>query len=144
MAAHCMQPSSAVWYFDCCLYVNCTTSFVIHTSSPVQTSCAVALQRTRGTPCSLSSGAHEREVWSQGMAQEVLNEGYRRRQSAAMASNRCSSRSHCLVCITVNAAWQVRCPEKATSATCVHPGPSLNAVAFLGLSFGSPMRWSAN
>jgi hypothetical protein len=62
-------------------------------------------------------GAQERQVWSQGTALEVLSEGYGRRQSAAMASNRCSSRSHCLVCITLSASMQVRLHHWCISRT---------------------------
>lgn len=40
---------------------------------------------------------------------EVLEQGFARRQNAATESNRCSSRSHCLVCISVTAQIKVCC-----------------------------------
>ena len=42
-------------------------------------------------------------------AAAVLKEGYARRASADTDSNMYSSRSHCLVCVTVTTTRKVRC-----------------------------------
>lgn len=54
-----------------------------------------------------SAGALERAAADCAEAEEILQEGYQRRSQATTASNRCSSRSHCLVCVTVSAVHKV-------------------------------------
>ena len=56
----------------------------------------------------LCTGAVTQAAADAAEAQEILQQGYQRRSQAATASNRCSSRSHCLVCVTVHAIQKVR------------------------------------